>query len=106
MKSLNRIIEDKLNELNKLCARHRVRRLELFGSATTIERFEPETSDLDFLVEFQDMSPGEHAEAYFGLLEDLQDLFQKPVDLVEVKAVTNPYFLDSINRTRKVIYAA
>jgi hypothetical protein len=71
-----------------------------------MQRFEPETSDLDFLVHFQDMSPGEHAEAYFGLLEDLQDLFQQPVDLVEVKAIANPYFLESINRTRKVVYAA
>ena len=57
-------------------------------------------------MEDRDLSPGEHADAYFGMLEALQDLFERNIDLVEIKAITNPYFLESINRTRTVLYAA
>ena len=52
------------------------------------------------------MEPREHARAYFGLLDSLENLLGRPVDLVEAKAVCNPYFLESINRTRTVLYAA
>lgn len=102
---MNRLIETKRAELAQLCAQYRVRRLELFGSATN-ERFDPGTSDLDFLVEFQDLSPREHADAFFGLVEDLQQLFGRPVDLVERRAIRNPYFLRAVEQTRMLLYAA
>lgn len=66
----------------------------------------PDRSDLDFLVEFQAMPPTEHARCYFGLLEDLEALFQRPVDLVEVPSLRNPYFLEAIEPTRELLYAA
>jgi len=68
-----RTIEENRGELTRLCAFHKVLRLSLFGSATT-DRFDPEQSDLDFLVEFKPMSPEERADHYFGLMEDLQAL--------------------------------
>ena len=98
--------QEKAEDLRKICARYRVGRLELFGSAATGKDFDPNTSDLDFLVEFLPLRPGEYADAYFGLLEALEELFGRRVDLVMARAVTNPYFLESINRTRKVLYAA
>ena len=102
---MNRFIQEKLDELTRLCARYRVHRLELFGSAAGHD-FDPAASDLDFLVEYRGLTPGEHADAYFGMLEALQDLFERNIDLVKIKAITNPYFLESINRTRTVLYAA
>ncbi len=101
----NALIEKRRAELTALCQRYRVLRLELFGSAVD-DRFDAETSDLDFLVEFFPLQPGKHADAYFGLLEALQDLFQRPIDLVETRAIRNPYFLRSVNRNRTVLYAA
>jgi len=56
-----------------LCRRYRVRRLELFGSATRTD-FERGRSDLDFLVEFDDGERGPGLDAYFGLKEGLQTL--------------------------------
>jgi hypothetical protein len=80
-----------------------VRRLELFGSAAT----ECEAiGDLDFLVEFEKLNPSAYADAYFGLLEDLERLFGRPVDLVMTSAVTNPYFLADIARNRTVVYGS
>jgi hypothetical protein len=94
-----------MEELRRLCLRFRVQRLELFGSATT-PRFDPATSDLDFLVEFEDLGQGGYFDAYFGLLESLEDLFGKPVDLVMSRAVKNRYFLESIHSSRTLLYAA
>ncbi len=85
------LIELKRSELRTLCQRYNVERLALFGSALR-EDFDADESDLDFAVEFQSMTPQEHAESYFGLMEELKDLFTRRVDLVEIKAVRNPYF--------------
>ena len=99
------IIESNREELNRLCRRYHVGRLELFGSAAG-ERFDPARSDLDFLVEFRDVPPGEHADCYFGLLEALESIFGRRIDLVETKAIDNPYFLAAIGPEREVLYAA
>lgn len=88
-------------ELRDLCRRYRVRRLEVFGSAAR-QDFGP-SSDLDFLVEFEVMP---ELSGYFGLKENLESLFGRPVDLVMPRAVRNPYVLASMNRDRQVVYAA
>lgn len=100
------LIEDNYEAIKKLCAQYRVQRLELFGSALTGRNFDPEKSDLDFLVEFLPLKQGEYADAYFGLLEAIEKIFNKNIDLVMNRAIKNPYFLESINKNRKVLYAA
>jgi hypothetical protein len=99
------LIEERRCELTELCQRHGVSRFELFGSAVT-GRFDPARSDLDFLVEFQDLPPAEYARSFFGLLHGLEDLFQRPIDLVTARSLTNPYLLREIERDRTVLYAA
>jgi predicted nucleotidyltransferase len=93
------------NEITEICRRFRVRRLELFGSAVA-DRFDPERSDVDFLVDFEPLADGEHADAYFGLLEALTALLARPVDLVITRAIRNRYFLEAIEPTRTLLYAA
>ena len=92
-------------ELESLCRRYNVLRLELFGSAATGE-YHPTDSDLDFLVEFQELPPGGYANAYFGLLDALDRLFERPVDLIVDSAIENPYFRQSVDRTKELLYAA
>ncbi|OGP59451.1 MAG: hypothetical protein A2V67_07360 [Deltaproteobacteria bacterium RBG_13_61_14] len=99
------ILEPYQERLARLCAAHHVLRLELFGSAVKGD-FDSSTSDLDFLVEFENLKTGEYAEAYFGLLEDLEALFHRPIDLVMVTAIKNRYFLENIQNSRKLLYAA
>jgi predicted nucleotidyltransferase len=91
--------------LELLCRQHHVRTLEVFGSAAG-GGFDPVRSDVDFLVDFMPLEPAEHARAYFGLWFALEDLLRRRVDLVETRAVQNPYFLASENRARQVLYAA
>jgi uncharacterized protein len=98
-------LEDHREELMQLCRTFGGKRLDAFGSASGTNHFDPERSDIDLLVEFEPMDPVRHAKAYFGLLAALQDLFARPVDLLEIKAVTNPYLLESIENQRRQIYA-
>lgn len=95
------LVAEKLGDLLQLCRRFPVNRLDLFGSAAGGR---VEAKDLDFLVEIEDLAPAEYSEAYFGLLEGLEDLFRLPIDLVVESAVTNPYFRQSFERTRVRIY--
>ncbi|MBN2212204.1 MAG: nucleotidyltransferase domain-containing protein [Sedimentisphaerales bacterium] len=103
---MNLIIENQRSKLDGLCRRFHVAKLELFGSATDPQRFDTQKSDLDFLVEFQYLPPGEYAESYFGLLEGLGQLFQRNIDLLMPNAIQNQYLRDQINRERILIYAA
>jgi predicted nucleotidyltransferase len=94
------------HELQNLCRRFNVKRLDVFGSALSERTFDQNRSDIDFLVEFEPMDAIRHAKAYFGLLQTLQDMLSCNIDLIEIKAVQNPYLLDSINKSRSQIYAA
>lgn len=100
-----RQIERYRAELEALCRRFGVRRLELFGSAAA-GGFRPDTSDLDFLVEFEQSGAPGYADRYFGLLESLESLFGRPVDLVVASAISNPYFKEMVEKTRELLYAA
>ena len=98
-------VEERADDLKRLCVRYGVKRLDLFGSASTDE-YDSGESDLDFVVEFKPEALPAYADAYFGLLESLEQLFGKPVDLVVGSAIRNPYFLQSVEKTRTPIYAS
>ncbi len=102
---MNRLIEEKRPELERICRLRHVREIDLFGSAAR-DDFDPEHSDLDFLVTFETLAPGQHADAYFGLLEDLEALFGRPVDLVLASAIKNPYFREAVESSKTLVYAA
>lgn len=99
------LVKQQHQVLGALCVQYGVRRLEVFGSAATGD-FNEQSSDIDFLVEFLPLEPSQSADAYFGLLFALEKLFGRSIDLVMPSAVKNPYFLQSINQSREVLYAA
>lgn len=95
-----------LDALAALCMKHRVRRLALFGSGVT-GRFDAKAgSDLDFVTEFEPLSPREHADSYFGLMADLEQLLGVRVDLVEAGAIKNPYFEQAVRNTQVALFEA
>jgi predicted nucleotidyltransferase len=99
------IIEQNMEKLADLCRRHHVAVLDVFGSAASGE-FDEQRSDIDLLVEFDETLTTNRFDNFFELLEELKQLFNRPIDLVEPGGLRNPYFIDSVNRTRKRIYAA
>lgn len=103
---MHRLVEDKHQDIDAICRRFDVRRLEVFGSAARGVDFQPDVSDVDFLVEFDPSSRLPPLDGFFGLQAELSTLLGRPVDLVEAGAVRNPYVLASIERSREVVYAA
>jgi uncharacterized protein len=101
---VNPSIAEHQAELMDICRRYGVQRLELFGSAAA--GHESPDSDLDFLVDFGRRPTPGYADAYFGLREALEELFTRPVDLVVASAIRNPYFLESVQRCKMLLYAA
>jgi len=89
--------------IKDLCTRLRVKRLDIFGSATT-ERFAPD-SDVDVLVVFERDGDGLF-DRYFDLKEALEQIFKRKVDLITEASVKNPYFKQEIERTKRNVYAA
>lgn len=98
-------IEAHLPQLRDLCRRHQVARLDLFGSGAT-ERFNPATSDLDFVVEFFPGPRGAVGGDYFAFKRDLQVLFGRKVDLLEPVAIRNRYLRAEVEETKVRVYAA
>lgn len=97
--------EQHRQELEALCHEYGVERLALFGSAAT-GGYQANSSDLDFLVEFRTPLVSGYADRYFGLLEGLQNIFKRPVDLVVESAIRNPYFREAVDRDKALLYAA
>ena len=92
-----------LPHIAALCEQYGVAHLELFGSATGPE-FNPESSDLDFLVELDAQTRGSRARRWIELAEALEKLLGRHVDLVNSRYIRNPYFLQAVNNSRTVIY--
>lgn len=104
---MNKIIESNRKKIETLCQKFHVQALEVFGSVARSDAdFDLMNSDLDFLVEFDEVGIKNYADNFFGLLDALQKLFNRPVDLVVASSVSNPYFLESIERDRAHLYAA
>lgn len=99
------VLRSKQDEIRRLCEKHSVHSLAVFGSAVT-GAFHA-ASDLDFLVEFSSsLSAKDKAAAFFGLKEELEVLFPRSVDLVKTSSLTNPYFRSAVMEERQPLYAA
>lgn len=97
------LVEGKRDEIMTLCRELGVRRLDVFGSAVS-DDFDVERSDVDVLVE---VDP-EHLtmDNYFALKWGLERILGRSVDVVDVRAVRNPYFKAQVMATRELLYAA
>lgn len=101
-----KLIELNLSRIFELCRLHKVKTLSVFGSILT-ERFN-ESSDVDLLVTFEPYDPDslefDYVSNYFNFQEALEKLFGRKVDLVVEKSLKNKYFINNINRTKRLIY--
>lgn len=86
----------------KLCKAHKVKSLYAFGSILS-DNFNAE-SDIDLIVDFANMDVDDYADNYFDFKFSLQELFKRPIDLLEEKAIKNPYFHESVNQKRELVY--
>lgn len=100
------LVEQHLDEIEAICREFGVVRLEIFGSAATGD-FDPDRSDIDLIVEYPpDYDFGPWLGRFQELKERFEALFGRPVDLVMAKAMRRPRFIASVNKSRRLLYAA
>jgi predicted nucleotidyltransferase len=88
----------------KLCEKYNIRTLEVFGSAVT-DRWNAETSDIDFIVDLGDYGPGV-AGRYLDFIDELQHLLDRPVTLITSNSIRNPFFKEEVDETKVMFYEA
>jgi predicted nucleotidyltransferase len=91
-----------LKDIQAICSRHKVSRLYAFGSVLT-ERFN-EDSDVDFIVDFEPFDVFQYADNYYDLKFSLEEILHRPIDLLEEKAIRNPYFQQVVNSKKQLVY--
>ena len=96
------LIESNIDNVRTLCKLHKVQRMFVFGSVLS-DRFQKD-SDIDLIVDFQGVDLYDYADNYFNLKESLENLFQREVDLLEDKAIKNPYLRKSIDSSKVLVY--
>jgi hypothetical protein len=96
------LIHQNIEFINALCKSHKVKSLYAFGSVLT-DKFNDQ-SDIDLIVDFSDVQLLDYADNYFDLKFSLEDTFKRSVDLLEEKAIKNPYFKRAIEKNRQLIY--
>ena len=97
-----KIIDKNIDRIRALCNEHKVTQLFVFGSVLS-DRFD-DASDVDFLVDFAGVDLYDYADNYFDFKKSLENLLKRDVDLLEKKAVKNPYLIESINASKQLIY--
>ena len=102
---MQQILENRREDLKGICQNLKVKRLYAFGSVVS-EKFRKD-SDIDFLISFADnLSVEEYTNNYFLLHYKLRELFHRKIDIVTERTLSNPYFIESINETKELIYEA
>ena len=97
------LVEQKKQGIADLCRRHEVRRLDLFGSAARGD-FQPERSDLDFVVQFARTGYAGYADTFLDFADALEKLLGRKVDLLTERMIRNPYFRATVDATRQTVY--
>ncbi len=99
------IIRNNINKLSEICRSFNVKRLYIFGSINT-DTFDEQKSDIDLIVELNQMDPIEKGELLIKLWDRLEELFERKVDLLSNTKVRNPYLQKGIDATKQLIYEA
>lgn len=98
------LINQNISSIQSLCEKHHVTQLFVFGSVLN-KKFDKH-SDIDFIVDFYPISLEDYAENYFDLKRSLEKLLKHEIDLLEDRAIKNPYFRSSIDTSKKLIYGS
>jgi len=102
---MQKILENKITDLKNICLSLGVKRLYAFGSVVS-DKFRDD-SDIDFLISFaENLSIEQYTDNYFALQYKLRELFKRKIDIVTERTLSNPYFIESIDETKELIYEA
>jgi uncharacterized protein len=99
------LVKNNIKAIQDVCRKHHVKSLYLFGSASRDKTFTTE-SDVDFLYRFNKdaIVESEYADNFFEMLFELEDILRRKIDMVAEEKISNPYFMESINRDKELVY--
>ncbi len=95
-------VDQYIHQIKALCNKHKVASLFVFGSILTNDF--NKMSDIDFLVDFEGIDLYDYADNYFDLKQSLERLLNREVDLLEDKAIKNPFLRQNIDSSKRLIY--
>ncbi|MCB0487974.1 MAG: nucleotidyltransferase domain-containing protein [Cyclobacteriaceae bacterium] len=96
------LLETYKEQIQRLCENHKVKTLYSFGSVNTT-RFTLD-SDVDLIVDFETNDPFEYTDNYFDLKFELERILNRQIDLLESKAIKNPFLKENIDKSKVLIY--
>ena len=96
------LVELNIEKIKNLCIKHKVNKLFVFGSVLN-DKFTNE-SDIDLVVDFEKLDLYDYADNYFDLKDQLESIFNRPVDLLEEKGIRNPFLRKQIDNEKRLIY--
>ena len=100
---MNRIITENIEKIKEYCKEYNVKELYAVGSVVS-DKFS-EKSDIDLLIKFENISVEEYTDNYFILHKLFRKIFNRKIDLITDKSLSNPFFIKSIEKTKQLLYA-
>ena len=103
MGKIAKALDEYIDQIRLICLQNNVNSLFAFGSVTN-PNFN-DSSDIDLLIEIKEKDPFSYADNYFNTKFQIENLLKRKIDLLEEKAIKNPFFKDEIDKTKILIYA-
>jgi len=100
---MNTIITKNIDKIKEYCKTYKVKELYAVGSVVS-DNFTDE-SDIDLLIEFEPISIDQYTDNYFILHKLFKKIFNREIDLITNKSLSNPFFIKSIENTKELLYA-
>lgn len=97
-----KISKKNIGQIKQVCKKYKVKKFSVFGSVLT-EKFSTD-SDIDFVVDFSENDPIKYTDLYFQLKDKLEQILNRPVDLIEERGIKNSFFKKEIDKSKVVIY--
>lgn len=101
---MHALINQHIESLRDLSKKYQVKTMYVFGSSA--QGSFSDSSDIDILISFKDITIEEYTDNFFNLHHDLGALFGRKVDLITESSLSNPYLIESIMESRQLVYAA
>lgn len=95
-------LKEHMAQINQLCKAHQVKTLFAFGSVLS-DRFTKE-SDIDLVVDIDSKDPIDYSDHYFAIKFQLENILNHSIDLLEDKAIKNPFLKKQIENTKVLVY--
>ncbi len=99
---MDKLIEDNIDLLKEIFKHHHIDKAYLFGSVVSGRM--TGDSDIDLLIRFKEYPFEGYAENMWDLEDQLYNVLKRKIDIVPEHNLRNPYFIDSVNKSRVLIY--